>query len=91
MHTCLNGLPGAGSRAGGTHTVSNQAKGEMTGHKEELQLGRKLSICPRERDGGRDPARLSAGLAPEGKQRRHYFQVGLGARSSSPEGEFPAG
>ena len=71
--------------------VSNQAKGEMTGHKEELQLGRKLS-CPMERDGGRDPARLSAGLAPESKERRHCSHAGLGARSSSPEGEeFPAG
>lgn len=52
------------SRAEGTHIISNQAKGEVTGPREELQLERKLSICPRERDGGRDPARLSAELAP---------------------------
>ena len=64
----------------------------MTGHKEEPQLGRKLSICPRERDGGRDLARLSAGLAPESKERRHCSHAGLGAKSSSPEGEeFLAG
>ena len=79
MDACLNGLTGAGSRAEGTHIISNQAKGEVTGPKEELQLEKELSVCPRERDGGRDPASLSAGLAQARVIREGTaFLLGLG-------------